>query len=349
MERDSQIRWIRTDTVLLTAGLLLLAWLLGGVLLLVFAAVLIAVGLDGLANEVARRTSLPRGWSLVVVTAGVVVLLAGVGGLTMPQFIQQFSELRDSLVEFVEDAREYFGTAAVQVEELLGDEDDDNDENAEMMGTFEDIVAQAAAWGMTTLGALSSLVVLIVLAMFLAADPALYRYGFLHLVPPARRELADNTLSALAYALRWWVLGQLVSMLLLGVTVGLGLLVLGVDLWLALGVLTALLTFIPFLGPLIAMVPIVIVGFAEGIETGIIVTIGYLVIQNVEGNVVVPMIQHKAVNLAPALLISLQVLFSVAFGVVGLILAAPLTVVAMVAVKKLYIEAALGDHEAAEV
>jgi predicted PurR-regulated permease PerM len=155
----------------------------------------------------------------------------------------------------------------------------------------------------------------------------------------------DDTLSAIAYALRWWFLGQLVSMLLLGVTVGLGLLVLGIELWFALAVLTALLTFIPFLGPLIAAIPIIVVGFAAGVETGIIVAVGYLVIQNIEGNVLVPMIQHKAVNLAPALLISVQVLLSLAFGVVGLILAAPLTVVAMVAVKKLYIEATLGDRE----
>jgi predicted PurR-regulated permease PerM len=346
MDRDSQIRWIRTDTVLLAAGLLLLAWLLGGVLLLVFAAILIAVGLDGLAVELARRTSLSRGWSLVVVTVALAALLAGLGGLTMPQFIQQLGELRESLAGFVEDAREYFATTEVEVEQLLGDMEANGQE---MMGTAEDILAQAAAWGMTTLGALSSLVVLIVLAMFLAADPALYREGFLRLLPPARRELADTTLSAVAYALRWWFLGQLASMLLLGVTVGLGLFIIGIELWLALAVLTALLTFIPFLGPLIAAVPIIVVGFAEGVETGLIVMAGYLVIQNLEGNVVVPMIQHKAVNLAPALLISLQVLLSVAFGVMGLMLAAPLTVVGMVAVKKLYIEAVLGDHEGGKV
>jgi predicted PurR-regulated permease PerM len=342
MQRESEIRWIRTDTILLAGGLLLLAWLIGDVLLLVFAAVLIAVGLDAAAVALAQRTPLRRGWALVLVTIGVFALLAGVGALTMPQFIQQLGELRDSLVEFVDDASAYFGTAAEEAEAILGDMDD---EAQGMMGSAGDILAQAAAWGMTTLGALTSLILLVVLALFLAADPALYRDGLLRLVPQDRRRLVDDTLSAIAYALRWWFLGQLVSMLLLGVTVGLGLLVLGIELWFALAVLTALLTFIPFLGPLIAAIPIVVVGFAAGVETGIIVAVGYLVIQNIEGNVLVPMIQHKAVNLAPALLISVQVLLSLAFGVVGLILAAPLTVVAMVAVKKLYIEATLGDRE----
>jgi predicted PurR-regulated permease PerM len=342
MQRESEIRWIRTDTILLAGGLLLLAWLIGDVLLLVFAAVLIAVGLDAAAVGLAQRTPLRRGWALVLVTIGIFALLAGVGALTMPQFIQQLGELRDSLVEFVDDASAYFGTAAEEAEAILGDMDE---EAQGMMGSAGDILAQAAAWGMTTLGALTSLILLAVLALFLAADPALYRDGLLRLVPPARRALVDDTLSAIAYALRWWFLGQLVSMLLLGVTVGLGLLILGIELWFALAVLTALLTFIPFLGPLIAAIPIIVVGFAAGVETGIIVAVGYLVIQNIEGNVLVPMIQHKAVNLAPALLISVQVLLSLAFGVVGLILAAPLTVVAMVAVKKLYIEATLGDRE----
>jgi predicted PurR-regulated permease PerM len=148
----------------------------------------------------------------------------------------------------------------------------------------------------------------------------------------------DETFSAVAHALHWWFLGQIVSMLLLGATVSLGLWLIGIELWLSLGVLTALLTFIPFLGPIIAAIPIVIVGFTAGMQTGVIVLVFYLIIQNVEGNFIVPMIQHRAVNLAPALLISVQVLMGVLFGVLGLILAAPLTVVAMVMTKMLYVE-----------
>jgi predicted PurR-regulated permease PerM len=77
-------------------------------------------------------------------------------------------------------------------------------------------------------------------------------------------------------------------MALLAVTVSLGLWVIGVELWLSLGVLTGLLTFIPILGPLIAAVPILVVAFAEGAQTGLIVLAFYLVVQNVEGNVIVP-------------------------------------------------------------
>jgi predicted PurR-regulated permease PerM len=112
-------------------------------------------------------------------------------------------------------------------------------------------------------------------------------------------------------------------------------------------VLTGLLTFIPFLGPILAGIPILIVGFSEGLQTGIIVLVFFLVVQNLEGNFLGPMIQHKVADLAPVLLISLQVLMSALFGVMGLIMAAPLTLVAMVMVKKLYIEDVLAEQKGA--
>jgi predicted PurR-regulated permease PerM len=162
-------------------------------------------------------------------------------------------------------------------------------------------------------------------------------------LPREHRPVLDDALSAVARALRWWFLSQLVSMLLLGVTVALGLWVIGVELWLGLGVLTALLTFVPYLGPLVAFLPIAMVAFAQGVETGLIVTVFYLAVQNVEGNVVVPWIQHKVVHLAPVLAISMQVLLGMVFGLAGFILAAPLTVVGMVLVQKLWVEAVIGE------
>jgi predicted PurR-regulated permease PerM len=344
MQPEAERRWIRTEWVLFAAALAAAAWLLGNVLLMVFAGALIAVGLDGLASGLARRTPLSRGLALAAVGVLIFALLALFGALVAPQFAEQFRDLQDSLVDFVDAAERWFGgLGAPNMVEDLGDQ------MGEVAGSAGDVLSRVAAWGMSTLGALTSLIVILVIAFFAAADPQLYRRGFLRLVPPEKRPLMDETLAAIAYALRWWFLGQLVSMALLGATVSLGLLAVGVDLWLALGVLTALLTFIPFIGPLIAGVPIVIVGFTEGVEIGIIVAVGYLVIQNLEGNVIVPMIQHKAVNLAPALLISLQVLMSLVFGIPGLILAAPLTVVGMVLVKKLYLKGVLGDEEASEV
>lgn len=126
-------------------------------------------------------------------------------------------------------------------------------------------------------------------------------------------------------------------MVVLGVTVSVGLMLLGVELWLSLGVLTGLLTFVPILGPIIAGVPILLVSFAEGPNVGLSVLAFYLLIQNLEGNLLVPYVQHRAVQLPPALLVSAQVVFGAAFGLMGFILAAPLTVVGLVLVQQIYL------------
>ncbi|MFN3847042.1 MAG: AI-2E family transporter [Paracoccaceae bacterium] len=331
-------RRIRTDTILLTAGLLLLGYLLGDVLLLVFAAVLIAVGLDGAARGASDRLPISNGWALAGASIGIAAIIFGALGLSATRLFQQFKTLRTTVVESVERFH-----AWLTEQGLMAIVDDMNESDGGIAGSAGDWAGHVMTFGMSAFGAVSSIIIMVALALFLAVNPALYRGGLVRLVPPDRRGVVEDTLSAIAKALRWWFLGQLASMVILGVTVGLGLFVMGIDLWFALAVLTALLTFIPYIGPLIATVPIVAVGFSQGTQTGLIILVAYIVIQIIEGDVLVPMIQQKAVNLAPAFLISMQVLLSVVFGIVGLTLAAPLTIVAMVAVQKLWVEHTLGE------
>ncbi|MEX0694167.1 MAG: AI-2E family transporter [Rhodospirillales bacterium] len=332
---------INANTIFLTAGLLLLGYLLGDVLLLVFAGVLLAVVLDGMASAASGRLSVSRGWMLAGFTIGLVSLLIATFSLSATRLIEQFQALIDTMIDFVEKLHTQLSDLGVL--DFLGVMDGEGEGFA---GAAGDLAGQAMNWGMTVVGAITSLGIIVVLTLFLAARPKLYRQGAVRLVPPDHREMVDETLSGIAHALRWWFFGQLVSMGFLGITVGLGFLFLGVDLWLGLAVLTALLSAVPFIGPLIATVPIVAVGFSEGMQTGLIVLGGYLVIQGVESNLLMPIIQQKAVNLAPALLIAVQVLLGVVFGVMGLILAAPLTIVAMVAVQKLWVEHILGEKVA---
>lgn len=328
-------RWLRTDRILLIAGLAVLVWLAADVLLLVFAALLIAVGLDGLAGGMANRTPLNRGSALALVAVLLLGSISVIGYVVVPRFLEQLGALWETLAA----AFDWLQTRLADAGWLEPIADLQNEEGQSQMASAAGAIASHLA-SITTgaLGAIASLIVLLTIALFAAADPGLYRQGLLALVPVPRRQRIDETLGAIAYGLRWWFLGQLVSMLILGSSIGLGLLLIGIDLWLGLAVLTALLTFIPVLGPIIAGVPIVIVGFAEGTQTGLIVLAFYLVVQNVEGNILVPMIQQRAVHLAPALLIAAQLLMGALFGMLGFILAAPITVVAMIAVQKLYIE-----------
>ncbi len=331
--------WLRPETILLAAGLLFILWTIGDVFLLVFAAVVLAIGLDGLAVWLADKTPLRRGWTLLMVSIAIVAVLVGLSWSLAPQVAAQFAELWEQLVALGEDAAAWITDGGLPTEIAAGMEDGE-----QILGIANDMIAFVASFGLTTFAAVTSLLVMIVLAAFLAADPALYRRGLLRLVPPRRRPLIAETLGAVAHALRWWFLAQLASMAVLGVSIGAGLYVIGIDLWLGLAVLTALLTFVPYLGPVIAGIPTVAIGFAEGTQTGLIVLVFFLVVQNIESNVIVPLIYHKAIHLAPAVTIAAQVLLGLVFGLAGFILAAPVTVLGMVLVQKLYVEAVLGEE-----
>jgi predicted PurR-regulated permease PerM len=333
-------RWFRTDNILLVSALAFFVWFTGDVLLLVFAGLLLAVGLDGLASSVQDRTPLSHGWALLVVTILLAAFLAVIGMTVVPQFLAQLDQLWERLVGFAERAQQTLSRYE-WARQLM----QDSEEQGGVAEAASAIARQAASAMLAILGVASSLVILLAIAIFAAANPGLYRRGVLTLLPAGRRARVEEALAATVHALRWWFLAQIIAMILLGVTVAIGLMIIGVDVWLSLGVLTGLLTFIPFLGPIIAGIPIVIVGFSEGLQTGISVLVFFLVVQNLEGNFLGPLIQHRVVNLAPVLLISVQVLMSTLFGVMGLIMAAPLTLVAMVMVKKLYVDDVLGKPQ----
>ncbi|MFW6076482.1 MAG: AI-2E family transporter [Hyphomicrobiales bacterium] len=333
-------RWLRTDNILLVSALAVFVWFTGDVLLLVFAGLLLAVGLDGLTSAVRNWLPLSQVWGLLLVIVAIVAFLAVIGMTVVPQFLGQLDQLWDRLFGFAERALETLRQYE-WAQRLMRDGEGEGG----AADAASAIAQEAAAAMLAALGIASSLIILLAIAIFAAADPDLYRRGILALLPPSRRERMGDALTATAHALRWWFLAQVIAMLVLGVTVAIGLLIIGIDLWLSLGVLTGLLTFIPFLGPIIAGIPILIVGFSEGLQTGFIVLVFFLVVQNLEGNFLGPMIQHRVVNLAPVLLISVQILMSALFGAMGLVLAAPLTLVAMVFVKKLYVEDVLDEPQ----
>lgn len=335
---DVERRWLRTDNILLVTVLGIFVWYTGNVLLLVFAGLLLGVGLDGLASAVEERTPLSHGWALLVVTVLATALIVAIGKTVVPQFLGELDELWERLGSFfqqVEDTLSRYSWADRLMRDGGG------------VGPAADaasaIARQAASAMLALIGILGSLIVLLAIAIFAAADPALYRRGLLMLLPVGRRRRVDETLSDLGHALRWWFLAQVISMLVIGVTTAVGLKIIGVDLWLSLGVLAGLFTFIPFLGPLIAGIPILIVAFAQGVETGLMVLVFFFIVENIEGNFLSPLIQQRIVDIAPVVLISMQVLMSALFGAMGLVLAAPVTLVAMIAIKKLYVEDVLGE------
>jgi predicted PurR-regulated permease PerM len=200
----------------------------------------------------------------------------------------------------------------------------------------------------TTFGALGNLVLLVFLGLYFAMDPGLYRRGIEHLLTPSLRPKARATCDEAGHTLRGWLGAQMISMTVVGVLTTLGLWALGIPLAPVLGVIAAMMAFIPNIGPVLAAVPAVLLGLESGL-TGALSVIGvYLAVQTVESYFVTPYVQKRSVDLPPALTIVVQVGMGTLFGVAGLALATPLAALGLMLVKTLYTEDYLDSEPPAE-
>ena len=186
-------------------------------------------------------------------------------------------------------------------------------------------------------GSVVSFFALIVGMVYFAAQPGVYRRGLLLLAPVKSRPKLGDALDESGKALRYWLGGQLVAMVVTGVLVGLTMWLLGVPAPLGLGLVAGLLDFVPLVGPMIAAIPALLLAFTVSPQTTLFVLIAYTIIQQIEGNIIQPLVQQRAVHLPPAMLLFSLFAASTLFGLAGLILAAPLTVVAFVLVNRLYV------------
>lgn len=198
----------------------------------------------------------------------------------------------------------------------------------------------------STLAVMSGVVLIIFLAIFIAADPALYRRGLLHLFPHHVRPRIGEVLHATATMLRRWLLTQLIGMTTIGVVTTIVLLILGVEAAFALGLLAGLLEFIPTIGPLLSAVPAIAMGFLDSPQTALYVALAYIAIQFLESNLLMPMLMQEGVHIPPALSIAFQALMALLFGFLGLLVAVPLLAAALVPIRMLYVEDVVGDQVA---
>jgi predicted PurR-regulated permease PerM len=196
----------------------------------------------------------------------------------------------------------------------------------------------------STLSALGALLVVTFVAIYIAIDPGTYRRGILHLVPHRARSKAREVLDATGVTLRRWLVAQFVGMVTVGaVTTGL-LLLLDVRAAVALGIIAGILEFVPFFGPILSSLPAIAMGFLDGPEKALWVALAYLVIQQLEGNILIPLLMKEGLDLPPVLTIIGQSAMALAFGFVGLVIAMPLLGAVMVPIKLLYVQDVVGDE-----
>lgn len=317
--------------VALVLVLLLLLWKAVPILLVLFAGVLLAVFLRALTNVVARLTRLSDGWSYTIVLLSLLILLGLSGVVLFPSVSFQIDRLTAEFPAAMEQLRQ----SVIQYEWA----------NWLASRVMEDTTIEPGVIVSGITGAVTSLVVILFVGLYLAVNPSLYERGLVKLVPVSERDRAEELLAALGSQLQDWLLGQAVSMLAVGIMTTLGLWWLDVPLALTLGLISGSLTFIPYIGPLLSLVPALVIAFTLGTETVLWVTALYLGIQSVESYLLTPAVQKQAAELPPALTISSQILLGTLIGTWGLIVATPLTAAALVFVKMVYVEDFLADSD----
>jgi predicted PurR-regulated permease PerM len=197
----------------------------------------------------------------------------------------------------------------------------------------------------TTFGALAGLLVFLLVGLYLAVEPSLYTEGVIRLVPIAKRARAHEIVQALGHTLRWWLLGRGVSMLMVRLFTAVGLWLIGVPLALTFGLLAALLTFVPYLGPILSAIPPALLALTQQPQQELYVILLYSGIQGVESYLLMPLVQERTVSLPPALTITAEVVLGILLGVWGIILATPLVAAMLVLVRMLYVEETLGEGQ----
>jgi len=307
---------------------LLLIWQLVDLLLLVFASVLVAIFFRSLADAIAKRTRISHAWALAIAIVLVAVLFVLITTLFGTTIRQNVNTLMEELPAAWQAIRGRIGEVRWLVDAL--------DRAGQALLTSNMMSRIGGALG-AVMGVFTNIFLVLFAGLYIAAQPKLYRDGFLKLVPPRDRARIDATLMRCGMFLRNWLLGQLIAMVVVGTLTWAGLKLLKVPSALALGLFAGLAEFVPILGPIAAAIPALIIAFSQDSRLALWVLALFVVIQQLEGNILQPIIQRRMVALPPAVTLFAVLAFAILFGAMGALLAAPLAVVTLVLVQNLYI------------
>ncbi len=323
--------------ILVIAALAAAVWQLSDILILLFGAVLLAIGLCAATRLVSQHTGLNRSIAL----AGVFLLALGVFGAALWVFGATVAGQVDDVVQAAPAGYKLFMgwmTANPYGMQVL-----DQVRAANVVGATGWATSVVTALGGLITRGLGYAVIALFVAIYLAAQPDRYRHLCLRLVPPAQLPVAVALFDVTGSVLQRWLAGQLVVMMTIGVLTGIGLQLMGIEAAFALGLMGGLLCFIPFVGAILAAIPAILVAMTQGPVYAISVICMYAGVHFIEGNFITPMVQAEATAFPPVLAILSTVAFSILFGPLGVLLAAPLTLLLMAAVEVLYVQHGLGE------
>ena len=322
----------KVSVVVLAVLLVLLFWQLPEVPLLVFAAALLGVFFYSGSSLLRRVVPLPHAAGVLVFILLLLLAGAGLALLAAAPIADQLNDLWKQVPAAASRLAERLSRYSwgQEILERL------KPQNMSLPGGSGTSSAFSAI--NTTFGALGNTVLVLFLGLYFAVDPGLYRRGIEAVVAPSLRPRAHDVAVEAAHTLRGWLGAQLISMTVVGVLTALGLWLVGIPLALVLGVIAGLLAFIPTIGPVMAAVPGILLGLADGFSGALTVAGVYLVVQTVESYLVTPYVQRRSVDLPQAATIVALVGFGMLFGFLGMLLATPMAAVLLMLVNRLYVD-----------
>ncbi|MEE9133259.1 MAG: AI-2E family transporter [Gemmatimonadota bacterium] len=336
-------------TTVFVVLLLLFVNSIAELLLLAFVAALFAVYLSTLIDFFSRRLGVGRGLALVLALLATALAVGFVGLLVVPPVIAQFQELIGALPGHVI-AIETKLSALAQEDNLLGRILRPIGEGREGSAAYLDRVFEQTSeffgdvvpYVFSGIGILIHVVSVLIMGIYLAVKPSLYREGIVALTPPPYRELARDIMDDLGHTLRAWLVGLGIAMLVLGTLTWIGLLLLEVPYSLAFGVFTGLAVIVPFFGTIAStLLPALFVIGTAGVTKALLVILLGVIVHVFEANVVAPMVFEKKVELPPVLTILSVLVMAKLLGAVGLVVAVPVLATAMVLVRRIFVHRVL--------
>ncbi len=299
------------------------------VLLLILTGALVALFFHGYARLIQRKLRVSEKIALLISVISTFLIISLLLWFMGAKIQQQITELAKTLPLTVNSAKLQLSKTSLgqKILEKI---------------SIEEISDKAYLYGSlffnSTFGVFTNIYIVVFLGIFFTISPRVYISGFLSLIPPKARSQTKYTLDRIGFTLTKWLKGQLFAMVIIAVLKWIALTVLGIPMAIALALIAGILNFIPNFGPLISMFPAILIALTISVDKAIVVTIVYLLLQIVEGNVIAPSIQQRLINMPAALIIIAQLFMGIVSGGWGLVLATPLVAILIVVIQETYIK-----------
>ena len=314
------------------------AYRTSGVILAFLLTILLSIILSAPVNYLARR-GWPRTWGVLAVIAALAAMLWLFGLALVPavetqsrEFVEAFPTLLEEALTLANRLQSFFG---------LGTQIGLDPESLSSVGReflTGSTVSTAAGVGLTAATVVSLAVVVFISTIYLVIRPEPWVNGFVSLFPAGWRQRTREVLQILYQTVQRWFLGQLAAMTFIAVFWAISLFVIGVPFALLLGIFSGLISFIPYLGALISVVLPVLLALISDPFSAVWVILAFIIIQQIEGNLLQPIVMSRAVDLHPALVIFAILVMGTLFGLIGVFLAVPLVAVLQVLVRELWVK-----------